>query len=174
MKKYVVGFWYSLPIQLFLLHFRRYQIFLVVWYILFATVAGAFMKTFGADSLFLAPEYFGEVSAGSTAIVGFTTGVLIMSWNITTFILHSKNLRFLATTAQPFLKYCINNAIIPISFLLFYFVRAIDYARFQELFNNKEILLLAMGYAGGLILSLLISFLYFFGADKTIYYTLAN
>ncbi|MFW1396640.1 hypothetical protein ACEV8T_22865, partial [Vibrio parahaemolyticus] len=86
MKKYVVGFWYSLPIQLFLLHWRRYQIFLVVWYILFATVAGAFMKTFGADSLFLAPEYFGEVSAGSTAIVGFTTGVLIMSWNITTFI----------------------------------------------------------------------------------------
>ncbi|MGL1148041.1 hypothetical protein ACSTLH_00330, partial [Vibrio parahaemolyticus] len=75
---------------------------------------------------------------------------------------------------QPFLKYCINNAIIPISFLLFYFVRAIDYARFQELFNNKEILLLAMGYAGGLILSILISFLYFFGADKTIYYTLAN
>lgn len=174
MKKYVVGFWYSLPIQLFLLHFRRYQIFLVVWYILFATVAGVFMKTFGADSLFLAPEYFGEVSAGSTAIVGFTTGVFIMSWNITTFILHSKNLRFLATTAQPFLKYCINNAIIPLCFLLFYLVRAIDYARFQELFNNKEIFLLAIGYAGGLILSLLISFLYFFGADKTIYYTLAN
>jgi hypothetical protein len=174
MKKYLVGFWYSLPIQLFLLHFRRYQIFLVLWYILFATVGGAFMKTFGADSLFLAPEYFGEVSAGSTAIVGFTSGVFIMSWNITTFILHSKNLRFLATTAQPFLKYCINNAIIPLGFLVFYLFRAVDYARFQELFSKKEIILLSMGYAGGLALSLIISFLYFFGADKTIYYTLAN
>jgi hypothetical protein len=125
MKKYLLGIWHSLPVQLFLLHFRRYQVFLIAWYILVATVSGAFMFTFGANSLFLAPEYFGEVTPLSTGIVGFAIGIFIMSWNITTFILHSKNVKFLATTAQPFLKYCINNAVIPVAFLVFYFVKAI-------------------------------------------------
>ena len=98
MKEYLIGFWRSMPVQLFLLHFRRYQVFLVFWSILFATVAGDFMYTFGANSLFLAPEYFGEVTIFSTAIVGFALGIFVMSWNITTFIMHSKNVRFLATT----------------------------------------------------------------------------
>lgn len=35
MTKYHVGSYYSLPVQLFLLHFRKYQVFLVFWYILF-------------------------------------------------------------------------------------------------------------------------------------------
>jgi len=174
MKKYLVGCWRSLPVQLFLLHFRRYQVFLVFWYILFATVAGGLMQTFGANSLFLAPEYFGDVTAISTTIVGFALGVFIMSWNITTFILHSKNVRFLATTAQPFLKYCINNAIIPLAFLVFYLVRAVNYARYQELFQSSEILLLVGGFTGGIILSITISFIYFFGADKTIYRSMGS
>ena len=174
MKKYLVGFWRSMPVQLFLLHFRRYQVFLVFWFILFATVDGNFMYTFGANSLFLAPEYFGEVSLFSTAIVGFAIGIFVMSWNITTFIMHSKNVRFLATTEQPFLKYCINNALLPICFLVFYLIRAINYAHYQELLKVTDILLLTVGFTGGMVLSISISFIYFFGADKTIYYSLGN
>jgi hypothetical protein len=169
MKKYLVGFWHSLPVQLFLLHFRRYQVLLIFWYILSATLAGEFMHTFGADSLFLAPEYFGEVNMLSTAIVGFAVGVFIMSWNITTFILHSRSVLFLATTAQPFLKYCINNAVIPVLFLGFYLFEAVNYGRYQELFKGHEIVLLALGFLGGLIMCLVIAFSYFFGADRTIF-----
>lgn len=174
MKKYLIGFWRSMPVQLFLLHFRRYQVFLVFWFMLFATVAGNFMYTFGANSLFLAPEYFGEVTLFSTAIVGFAVGIFVMSWNITTFILHSRNIRFLATTEQPFLKYCINNALLPVSFLVFYLFKAIHYAHDQELLKGTEIMLLAAGFTGGMVLSISISFIYFFGADKTIYYRLGN
>ncbi len=174
MKQYLIGFWRSLPVQLFLLHFRRYQVFLILWYILFATVAGNFMFTFGANSLFLAPEYFGDVTALSTAIVGFAIGIFFMSWNITTFILHSKNVLFLATTEQPFLKYCINNAVLPLGFLIFYFVKAVDYARYQELFHGMEILGLIGGFTGGMVLSVSVSFMYFFGADKTIFYTMGT
>ena len=169
MNKYLVGFWHSLPVQLFLLHFRRYQVFLVFWYILVATVAGDFLHTFGANSLFLAPEYFGEVTILSTAIVGFSLGIFIMSWNITTFILHGKNVRFLATTAQPFLKYCINNGIIPLLFLVYYLIKAVNYARYEELFGGSDIFLQVAGFAGGIILSIALAFIYFFGADKTIY-----
>ena len=174
MKQYLIGFWRSLPVQLLLLHFRRYQVFLILWYILFATVAGKFMFTFGANSLFLAPEYFGEVTVISTAIVGFAIGIFVMSWNITTFILHSRNVMFLATTAQPFLKYCINNAALPVIFLVFYLFRAVDYARYQELLHATEIFLLVGGFTGGIILSIILAFVYFFGADKTIYYSMGS
>ena len=169
MKKYLLGFWFSLPIQLFLLHFRKYQIFLVFWYILFATVDGKFMSSYGAVSLFLAPEYLGTVSFFSFAIVGVAIGVFVMSWNITTFILHSKLISFLATTAQPFLKYCINNAVIPLLFLVFYLIEAVSYERLEEYNSITDILVLISGFLIGLITAILIAFLYFFTADKSIY-----
>lgn len=169
MKKLLIGFWYSLPIQLFLLHFRRYQIFLIFWYILFATVGGSFMESFGASSLYLAPEYYNEVSFFSTAIVGGAIGIFIMSWHITTFILHRKHIQFLATTAQPFLKFCINNSIIPLIFLLYYFFIAIDYDAHKELMNTWQIVVLVGGFLAGLFLSIIVAFIYFFGADRTIY-----
>jgi len=172
MKKYIIGFWYSLPVQLFLLHFRKYQILILFWYILFATVAGYFMDSFGAYSLYLAPEYFDKVSPFSAAIVGFAIGIFIMSWNITTFILNARYIKFLATTAAPFLKYCINNAILPLIFLVFYFIRGLQFSQQQQLQTLGESLLTALGFTGGLFLSILLAFVYFFSADKTIYYTI--
>ena len=56
------------------------------------------MKSFGAESLFLSPEYLGDVNAIGTAIMGMSIGVLIMCWNITTFILFSRHFTFLAAT----------------------------------------------------------------------------
>src|SRR6478609_2317979 len=163
MKKYLTGIFYSFPAQLVFLHFRRYQVLLLFWIILFATISGQFLKPYGADSLMLAPEYLGHVSALSMAFVGFAVGAFIMSWNITTFILHSRHIKFLATTAQPFLKYCINNAVIPLIFLLCYLFLAIDYQRREQLSSPLRMLSLAGGFLGGFAFSLLIAFGYFFG-----------
>jgi hypothetical protein len=146
----------------------------VFWYILFATIAGNFMKGYGADTLFLAPEYFNKVSFLSTGITGFAIGIFIMSWNITTFILHGHLVSFLATTSQPFLKYCINNLLLPLLFLVFYLFKSIHFITNQELLNNIEMLLLIIGFVCGLCLSIFVAFGYFFGADKTIYYTIRN
>lgn len=168
MKRYLSGFYYSLPVQLFLLHFRRYQVLLIFWYILFATISGNFLHTYGAHTLFLSPEYLGNVNAFSTGLVGFSVGVFFMSWNITTFILHTKHIQFLATTEQPFLKFCINNSVIPLVFLIFYLIFAIDYNSTQELISTNGILMLCIGFVIGFIISILISLLYFFGADKSI------
>jgi Patatin-like phospholipase len=126
------------------------------------------MKTFGADSLFLAPEYLGNVNSFSSAIVGMSVGMFIMSWNIATFILFSKHFRFLAATTNPFLKYCINNAVIPVLFLLFYFFRAYQFTHVKELISTTEILFLFGGFASGLILILAASLIYFFRADRSI------
>ncbi|MFN3793156.1 MAG: hypothetical protein ACK4RX_00730 [Chitinophagaceae bacterium] len=168
-KQRFTGFWYSLPIQLLFLHLRKHQVLLLPWLILFATITGHFMQTFGAFSLFLTPEYFDKTDFFSTAIVGFATGVFIMSWNITTFILHGKLVRFLATTAQPFLKYCINNSLLPLIYLIVYLFQAAQYNSERELLQFTDIFLLASGFTIGLLVSISISFAYFFGADKTIY-----
>ena len=156
------------PIQLVLLHFKKFQLLLIFWYILFSTLNGGFMRSFGANELFLSPEYLGDVSPISAAIVGMATGVFIMSWNITTFILFSRHFRFLATTTKPFLKYFINNAIIPLVFLIFYFCKAVQFGSQKELLNPLAIFLLAAGFLSGLFFTVAISLLYFFRADKSI------
>jgi hypothetical protein len=168
MKAWLRGFFHSFPIQLVFLHFRKYQVLLLFWFILFSVVNGSFMKTFGADSLFLAPEYLGNVNSFSMAIVGMAIGMFIMSWNIASFILFSRHFRFLAATTNPFLKYCINNAVIPILFLLFYFFKAYWYEHYKELIAVSEVLFLFGGFLAGLIFILAASFIYFFRADRSI------
>ena len=165
---YSRGVFYSLPVQLLFLHFRKYQVLLVFWILLFSVVNGSFMKSFGAEALFLGPEYLGDVNAIGAAIMGMAIAVFIMCWNITTFILFSRHFTFLAATQYPFLKYCINNAAIPLTFLIFYLLKAYQYAHYKQLIANVEIIFLVTGFLAGLLLILAISFLYFFRVDKTV------
>ena len=104
----------------------------------------------------------------SAALVGISIGVFIMCWNITTFILFSRHFTFLAATQYPFLKYCVNNSIIPLSFLAFYLVKAYQFAHYKELIPNVEIIFLTGGFLLGLSLILILSFLYFLKADRSI------
>ena len=168
MKQLLNNIFYSFPVQLFILHFRKYQVLLVFWFVLASTVNSGFMKNFGADALFFAPEYLGNVNALGAAIVGVAMGVFMMSWNVTTFILHSKRSKFLATTSKPFLKYCINNAVMPLLFIIFYFIKLFAFDDYKELMSTGEILVVMGGILGGFILLLAVSFAYFFGAERTI------
>jgi len=165
---YLRGIFYSLPVQLIFLHFRKYQVLLIFWLIMFSVADSSFMKSFGADALFLAPEYLGHVSSISCAIMGMAIGVFIMCWNITTFILYSKHFTFLAATQYPFLKYCINNSPLPLAFVIFYLIKAYEFTHYKELISNVEIIFLTVGFLAGLLLILSISFFYFFRADKAI------
>src|SRR3989337_2549151 len=72
----------------------------------------------------------------TATIVGSAIGIFIMCWNVTTFILFSRHFTFLAATQYPFLKYCVNNSIIPIVFLLFYLIKAYVFAHYKELIPN--------------------------------------
>lgn len=168
MKSWFRGFLFSFPVQLVFLHFRKYQVLLLFWFVLFSTVGGGFMSAFGAQALFLAPEYLGSINILGAIITGFAVGMFIMSWNISTFILFSKYFRFLSATTNPFLKYCINNAVLPLIFIVFYCIKAYYFNRYKELMPINEILILGVGFIGGLILLILFSFVYFFRADRNI------
>ncbi|HLZ89663.1 MAG TPA: hypothetical protein VKQ52_20560, partial [Puia sp.] len=162
MMRVLKTIYYFFPVQLLLLHVKKFQVLLIFWFILFSTLNGGFMRTYGAAALFLSPEYLGDVSPISTAIVGVATGIFIMSWNITTFIIFCRHFRFLATTTKPFLKYCINNAILPIIFLIFYFIKAFQFSVDRELLPIRSIILLALGFLAGFSFLIIISLYYFF------------
>jgi hypothetical protein len=173
MKVFFNNLFYSLPIQLFILHFRKYQVLLIFWYILFGITQGSVMKSFGADALFFSPEYLGSVSMLAAFITGLSLGVFIMCWNITTFILHSKRLKFLAATSNPFLKYCINNGILPLMFIMYYFIKLYQFDQYKELMSVSTILSEIFAIASGVFILISFSFAYFFGASKTIERTMA-
>jgi hypothetical protein len=174
MLKQINGLYRFLPVQLVLLHFRKYQLLLLFWIILVTTVTGNFAEHFGAASLFLAPEYLGEINFLSMFLLGCAMAIFVMAWNITTFIIHSHRIPFLGATRQSFLKYCINNSVIPISFLFFYSVVSFRFQYFNEHANPGKILLLQLGFYLGFIAFILISFLYFFRVSRNLLKTVLS
>ena len=173
MRTLLNNIFYSFPVQLFILHFRKYQVLLIFWALLASTVDSGFLKSFGADALFFVPEYMGKVNALSAAFVGVAMGVFFMSWNMTTFILHTKRFKFLAAASKPFLKYCINNAILPLLFLLFYLIKSFHFNFNKELLTLGEELMLIFGFVCGLVFLLAFSFAFFFSADRRILKSIA-
>ena len=173
MKQLIKDIYYSFPVQLLILHFRKYQILLLFWLALASTINSGFMKSYGADALFFSPEYLGTVNILGALVTGIALGVFIMSWNVTTFILHSKRFKFLATTTHPFLKYCLNNAILPLLLILFYFIKLYRFNDYRELMGFTEIFTEISGIFLGLTLLLVISLAYFSYAEKTIVRTMA-
>ncbi|MDA3615331.1 hypothetical protein [Polluticaenibacter yanchengensis] len=171
-RTFLFGVYTSLPVQLFLLHFKKFQVLLIFWFILIATINGHFMFEYGANMLFLYPEYLGSVNWVSMAILGSAFGMFISCWNITTFILHAKRLKFLAATAQPFLKFSINNLLIPILFLVIYYIKTYSFLYHQQLLPTGQVLFLMLSSLLSCLVTLLFIYLYFFGADRTIYKTM--
>ena len=172
MKKVLNNIYYFLPVQLLLLHFRKYQFLLLFWVILFLAVAGRFASHFGASSLFLAPEYLGKISFLSMMLLGGATCVFIMMWHITTFIIHSKRMPYMGATRHAFVVYCYNNSIIPIVFLDFYSMKSIQFQWHNEHAPLKTIALLQLGFYLGMALVVFISFAYFFRVSRDFFKSL--
>jgi len=172
MKRLLISVYYSFPVQLLLMHLKRYQLLLIFWAILSATISGNFMKNFGAASLFLAPEYLGEVNFLSGCFTGFALGVYIMSWNITSFLLNSHHFKFLASTSTPFRNFTFNNMGLPVLFIFFYLYNLVDFTTQNELIKSGSVITLISGFLCGLISLLVIAMGYMAGSEKAIQRTL--
>jgi hypothetical protein len=168
MKRFVSALFRFLPVQLLFLHFRKYQLLLVFWLVLTLTLTGDFAAHFGASTLFLAPEYLGEISFTSMFLLGGATAVFIMSWHITTFIIHSHRMPFMGATRQAFLKYCVNNALLPLAFLVFYSVVTVRFQWYNEHMPLEKVILLQAGFYLGVVLLVAVSFAYFFRVDRNL------
>lgn len=166
MKRVLKSIYYFLPVQLVFLHFRKYQLLLGFWLILLLTITGNFAVHFGASSLFLAPEYLGNISFTSMYLLGSALCVFIMMWNITTFIIHSKRIPYMGATRNAFLVYCLNNSIIPLFFLDFYSIVAIRFQWHDEHSPWRTIILMQLGFYLGILTVMLLSFAYFFRVSR--------
>ena len=158
--------YYFLPVQLVILHFRRYQLLLIFWLVMILTITGNFASRFGADSLFLAPEYLGEINFVSMLLLGGCMAIFIMAWHITTFIIHAHRIPYMGAAKQTFLIYCINNSVLPFCFLVFYSFVTIRFQWFKEHAAGMKIFLLQLGFYLGFLLVLIISFAYFFRVGR--------
>lgn len=159
----------SFPIQLLLLHFRSNLILLLTWLLLIALIGGYLGFGLGFQYFFLDPEYLGKVRFISFLIMGLTFGFFVMSWNLTTYLLTARYFGFLACLARPFLKFSINNALLPLAVLAFY---STVLFRFNARYGNGWELALYQWSAliAGIILSLLLYMIYFYLTNRDIYY----
>ena len=117
------GLYRSFPIQLLLLHLRTNILLLLIWLILACMISGVIGGNLGVQYLFLDPEYLGRPGYLPFLLLGLAFGFFTMSWNLSTYLLLGRQFPFLATLARPFLKWCINNAGLPLLFLLVYCVQ---------------------------------------------------
>ena len=160
----------SFPVQLLLLHLRSNFLLLALWLILLFMMAGVLGPRLGMQYLFLDPEYLGQTGYFSFLIVGLAFGFYTMSWNLSTYLLLGGYFNFLASLTRPFLKFCINNALLPLAFLLTYCGLILG---FSPLGDGAGAQVQGIsGLAMGLTLSLFLYSIYFNLTNRDIeYYT---
>lgn len=158
--------WRFFPLQLLLIHFRQNALLIFFWLVLLGIVSGSLGHSYGLFYLFLFPEYLNEVSGWSYGILGFSFGGFIMSFQISSYIIHARRFPFLATLGRPFLKYCINNALIPLAFTLYYLLRTSHFLRENEGQDWIDIVWWLMAFLAGTSLFIGITLGYFFTFNK--------
>jgi len=167
-RKALTRFFYSFPIQLVVVLLKKNQILLIYWLFLFGWITNNFSQTFGIPYLFLDPEYMGTVGFTSFFIMGFTTGSFVMVYNISSYIVNGFRFPFIATLSKPFLKYTMNNFIVPTLFVLTYLYFIISFQLNNEYRSIWTVFTQVMGFLSGFVLIILFTLTYFFRTNKDI------
>ena len=165
---------HSFPLKLLLVHFKHNQFLLVYWIILFATVNGNFASKLGIPFLFLDPIYLDKVSFRGFMLIGVALSGFTMAFNITSYILDGYRFPFLGTLPRPFTHFCLNNALIPLTFFVFYVVRIIEFQRDAALYTSTQTVLSLAGLLLGYVLMLALQFIYFAQTNRDIQKVLHN
>lgn len=160
---------YSFPVQLVLMHFKKNQLMMLYWIILAGFITESLATRFGIPFLFLDPEYMGKVGKRSFFIVGLGMGAFIMAFNISSFILNSFRFPFLATLSRTFQKYAYNNFIIPLSFVLIYCYRLFEFQQSRQLAGPSTIAIDLLMFLLGIGLVIFLTLRYFTYTNKDIY-----
>jgi hypothetical protein len=167
-NKYYNSIAYFFPIQLVMVHIKKNQSFVLFWVVLFGLITQNFSAKYGTPYLFLAPEYLGNVDYVSFGIIGFACGGFILAYNIASYIRNSFRFPFLATLSNPFVKYYINNSIIPVLFLVTYIVCFVKFQRVSEFKTVWETITCVIGFLSGIALFQVIGLGYFIKTNKDI------
>ena len=169
MKKWITDIFYSFPVQLLLLHLRNNLLLIGMWIFVILLLTGTVANMYGVKYLFLSPEYMDEVGFKSFFLLGLAFGGFFMTWNLTTYLLDAHHFPFLASMKRPFTKFILNNFIVPLVFLAYYFTYTIWFQRYFEYWSVGKIFTNCSGFLVGLTLMLLLSSAYFRFTNKDIF-----
>lgn len=153
--------YYSFPVQLLLLSFRRLQLLLFFWVFLMLVIIGKFGIHIGMPAVFLDPEYLGKVGYLSFAIVGMGFGAMYVTWNLVLYILNSQRFPFMASLQYPLGMFFLNNSIIPLIILISYFTAILHHQMLYEYQHLSDLVFDMIGFMAGFILIILATALYF-------------
>lgn len=161
-------FIFFFPFQLFWIQLKKSQGILIFWAVLFAYVSRNMAVKYGIPHLFLYPEYLGSVNELSHLVLGFSCGIFIMSYNISSYIIIGFRFPFIATLARPFLKFCYNNSLIPWLFTIIYLWNMVDYQVNVELEPVSVVFLNVFSFLAGNLIFFIVSIIYFLGTNKSV------
>lgn len=153
------------PVQLLLVQIKKNPILVLFWLLLTGFVTGKLAAKYGLSLLFVDPEYLGEVGFLSFFIIGFACGGFIMAYQIACYIHNAYRFPFLATVSRPFVKFCMNNIVIPGVFCLIYIWNIVSFLKTQPI-STGQIIWDLTGFVFGNLVFITISLLYFFRAGK--------
>ncbi len=171
MLAFLRGLHRSFPVQLFLLHLRSNFLLLLVWLLLAAMTSGLLGRRLGLQYLFLDPEYLGQGGYWPFVLLGITFGFLVMSWNLSTYLLVGPRFNFLASLSRPFFKFCINNALLPLAVLALHVVLIVQfYAPNADHTGAGAQVQSILGLLVGLAVSLFLYAIYFNATNRDIDY----
>jgi hypothetical protein len=160
---------YSFPVQLLLNNFRRNQILILCWIILFAMITGSFGKYLGIPYLFLDPEYLNSVNFTSFFIMGAVTAGFTTAFHITSYINDGYRFSFVGTLSKPFTKFIINNSFLPILFLVAYLYEVISFQLNNEYSTRTDLIINVSGLLVGYAAMIAFFFIYFRLTNKDIF-----
>ncbi|HDO27158.1 MAG TPA: hypothetical protein ENH02_03485, partial [Bacteroidetes bacterium] len=150
------------PFQLLLGYLKNYQLLLLAWLLPFLIVAQSFGITFGLPSLFLTPEYRGEVGGYSFLFTGLAVGSFIMAFHISSYVVMANRYPFIVTVSKPFYVYSLNNSFIPGLYLLLYSIESFRSQVYNELANPWQAANNILLFFIGVIIFVYFSFVFFY------------
>ena len=160
-KIFLNDFYHFFPIRLLISYLRRNQLILLLWLLPFLVITNSLGQAFGIPQLFLVPEYMGYVGKAAFLLTGMSTGVFIMAFHLSSYVVMGHKFPFIATLSRAFVKYTLNNSIIPVIFVLVYIFQSIHYQTYYEFISYSDIFWNLLSYVLGLIVITVLSFLYF-------------
>lgn len=164
----------SFPLRLLQMHAKHNPFLLLYWFILFSIVGGNFGKGLGIPYLFLDPVYLDKVGWWGFMILGITLCGFAMAFNITSYILDSFRFPFLGTLRKPFTHFCLNNALLPITFLVFHVIKIYQFQTEVELKTTGQALTGIGGLLFGYMAMLSLLLTYFMNTNRDVFMQLAR
>ncbi len=166
---FFIALFYSFPVQLLLNNFKRNQVLILCWIILFAMITGNFGKYLGIPYLFLDPEYLNKVNFTSFFIIGVVVAGFTTAFHITSYIMDGHRFSFIGTLPRPFTKFSLNNSLIPILFLGLYIYQIISFQVNNQYTTGALLAVNLAGLLTGYALMKLAFFAYFWVTNKDIF-----